>query len=103
MSWSPAGVCVNAKQLRKLWRDLQHGKSDANQHRWLRRYHQAELMRIGLRDILGLAEPEQYLSELSALADACLQYTLEVVMRKKRLKKPAFCDRRIGQTRRPGD
>ncbi len=38
-------------------------------------------MRIGLRDILGLADFEQYLTELSALADACLQYALEVVMR----------------------
>src|SRR5204863_8686048 len=57
---------------------------------WLRRYHQAELMRIGLRDILGLANVEEYLTELSALADACLQYALEVVMRRHRLKPPPF-------------
>jgi len=85
-----SGRLRQRKTTEETLRDLQHGKSDADQHRWLRRYHQAELMRIGLRDILGLAEPEQYLSELSALADACLQYTLEVVMRKKRLKKPPF-------------
>src|SRR5208283_304765 len=48
-------------------RDLRHGLDDKDQHRWLRRYHQAELMRIGLRDILGLADEEQYLAELSAL------------------------------------
>ena len=47
-------------------------------------------MRIGLRDILGLADREQYLTELSALADACLQYALEVVMRKHKLKVPPF-------------
>src|SRR4029077_12283978 len=70
--------------------DLRHGLADADQHQWLRRYHHAELMRIGLRDILGLADFEQYLSELSALADACLQYALEVVMRKHRLKAPPF-------------
>jgi glutamate-ammonia-ligase adenylyltransferase len=70
--------------------DLRHGLADADQHQWLRRYHQAELMRIGLRDILGLADFEQYLSELSALADACLQYALEVVMRRHRLKNPPF-------------
>ena len=39
--------------------------SDEDQQLWLRRYHQAELMRIGLRDILGLADFEQYLTELS--------------------------------------
>ncbi|HXP62090.1 MAG TPA: hypothetical protein VN829_16455, partial [Dongiaceae bacterium] len=51
-------------------RDLRHGLADPDQHLWLRNYHQAELMRIGLRDILGLADPEQYLTELSALAEA---------------------------------
>jgi glutamate-ammonia-ligase adenylyltransferase len=71
-------------------RDLRHGLQDADQHLWLRRYHQTEFMRIGLRDILGLADPEQYLVELSALADACLQYALEVVMQRHRLKQPPF-------------
>jgi glutamate-ammonia-ligase adenylyltransferase len=66
--------------------DLRHGISDADQHLWLRRYHQAELMRIGLRDILGLADSDQYLAELSALADACLQYALEVVLRNRKFK-----------------
>jgi [glutamine synthetase] adenylyltransferase / [glutamine synthetase]-adenylyl-L-tyrosine phosphorylase len=70
--------------------DLRHGLDDADQHRWLRRYHQAELMRIGLRDILGLSDPEQNLKELSALADACIQYSLEVVVRKHGLKTPPF-------------
>jgi glutamate-ammonia-ligase adenylyltransferase len=70
--------------------DLRHGLGDSNQHLWLRRYHQAELMRIGLRDILGLADFEQYLLELSALADACLQYALEVVVRKNKMKSPPF-------------
>src|SRR5439155_19988086 len=77
-----SGRLRQRKTTEETLRDLRHGKSDTDQHQWLRRYHQAELMRIGLRDILGLAETEQYLSELSALADACLQYSLEVVMRK---------------------
>jgi glutamate-ammonia-ligase adenylyltransferase len=71
-------------------RDLRHGLADQDQQLWLRRYHQAELMRIGLRDILGLADFEQHLTELSGLADACLQYALEVVMRKHKLKAPPF-------------
>ncbi|HVV73731.1 MAG TPA: hypothetical protein VHI52_19860, partial [Verrucomicrobiae bacterium] len=78
------------KSAEETLRDLRHGHGDLDQHLWLRRYHQAELMRIGLRDILGLADFEQYLGELSALADACLQYALEVVMRKHRLAKPPF-------------
>jgi len=71
-------------------RDLRHGLDDKDQHLWVRRYHQAELMRIGLRDILGLAPAEQYLAELSALAEACLRYALEVVMRRHKLSAPPF-------------
>src|SRR5207237_9907809 len=78
------------KSAQETLQDLRHGLSDEDQHLWLRRYHQAELMRIGLRDILGLADFEQYLTELSALADACLQYALEVAMRKQRIKVPPF-------------
>ena len=78
------------KSSEETLRDLRHGLDDEDQGLWLRRYHQTELMRIGLRDILGLADCEQYLAELSALADACLQYALEVVTRKHRFKSPPF-------------
>jgi [glutamine synthetase] adenylyltransferase / [glutamine synthetase]-adenylyl-L-tyrosine phosphorylase len=74
-----------AEQIRE---ELRYGRDDADQFLWLRRYHETELMRLGLRDILGLADFEQNLVELSALADACLQYALEVVMRKNKIKKP---------------
>jgi [glutamine synthetase] adenylyltransferase / [glutamine synthetase]-adenylyl-L-tyrosine phosphorylase len=66
--------------------DLRHGLDDADQYLWLRRYHEVEFMRLGLRDILGLVDFEQNLLELSNLADACLQYALEVVLKKARLK-----------------
>jgi glutamate-ammonia-ligase adenylyltransferase len=83
-----SGRLRQRKAAQETLRDLRHGLADADQHLWLRRYHQAELMRIGLRDILGLADFEQYLSELSALAEACLQYALEVVLRRHKLKNP---------------
>ena len=70
--------------------DLRAGAKEEDQHRWLRRYFQAEQMRIGLRDILDLANPEQTQAELSALADAYLTYALEVVMKKNKLKKEPF-------------
>ena len=74
----------------EILKDLRHGLADADQFLWLRRYHEAEQMRLGLRDILGLADFEQNLVELSALADACLQYALEAVMRKNQIKTPPF-------------
>lgn len=78
------------KPAAKILDDLRHGLRDADQHVWLRRYHESELTRLGLRDILGLADFEQNLEELSALADACLQYALEVVMHRYQLKTPPF-------------
>jgi glutamate-ammonia-ligase adenylyltransferase len=83
-----SGRLRQRKSAEETLRDLRHGLADEDQRLWLRRYHQAELMRIGLRDILGLADFEQYLTELSGLADACLQYALEIVLRKHRLKTP---------------
>jgi glutamate-ammonia-ligase adenylyltransferase len=71
----------------EILKGLRHGREDDDQRLWLRRYHQAELMRIGLRDILGLADFEQNLTELSALAEACLEYALEVALRKNKLPK----------------
>jgi glutamate-ammonia-ligase adenylyltransferase len=85
-----SGRLRQRKTAEETLRDLRHGLADADQHLWLRNYHQAELMRIGLRDILGLADFEQYLTELSGLADACLQYALEAVLRRHRLKSPPF-------------
>jgi len=85
-----SGRLRQRKSAEETLRDLRHGLNDEDQRLWLRRYHQAELMRIGLRDILGLADFEQYLTELSGLADACLQYALEVVLRQHKIKAPPF-------------
>ncbi|HKQ39269.1 MAG TPA: bifunctional [glutamate--ammonia ligase]-adenylyl-L-tyrosine phosphorylase/[glutamate--ammonia-ligase] adenylyltransferase, partial [Verrucomicrobiae bacterium] len=70
--------------------ELRHGHKDEDQLLWLRRYHKTELMRIGLRDILGLADFEQNLIELSGLADACLEYATESVLRKHKIRKSPF-------------
>jgi glutamate-ammonia-ligase adenylyltransferase len=85
-----SGRLRRSKIAAETLRELRHGLKDEDQFAWLRRYHQAELMRIGLRDILDLANAEQYLAELSALAEACVQYALEVVTTKHRLKSPPF-------------
>jgi [glutamine synthetase] adenylyltransferase / [glutamine synthetase]-adenylyl-L-tyrosine phosphorylase len=85
-----SGHLRRRKNAGEILQELQLGRPDADQQLWLRRYHKSEFMRIGLRHILGLADCEQNLEELSALADACLQYALEIVMRRRRLKAPPF-------------
>lgn len=80
------GHLLRTKDAEATLRDLRFGATDADQRLWLRRYHQTELMRVGLREILGLADFEQNLIELSALGEACLQYALEAALRKLKLK-----------------
>lgn len=70
--------------------DLRHGLRDEDQHLWLRRYFQTEFARLGLRDILEQVDFEEANAELSALAEACVQYAVEVVTRRARLRKPPF-------------
>ena len=82
-----SGRLRQRKSAAEILRDLRHGRDDADQRLWLRQYHQSELMRIGLRDILGLADFEQNLTELAALADACLEYALEVVLRRQKIPR----------------
>jgi glutamate-ammonia-ligase adenylyltransferase len=72
----------------EILKDLRHGWNDPDQRVWLRRYHQAEFLRIGLRSILRLADHEQNLLELSALADACLEYALDVALRRLKIDDP---------------
>lgn len=85
-----SGRLRRRRSTQEILTDLRLGRDEPDPKAWLRRYHQAEQMRIGLRDILALADPEQYLEELTALAEACVQYALEVVMRKHRLRRPPF-------------
>jgi glutamate-ammonia-ligase adenylyltransferase len=81
-----SGRLGRAKAADEILKDLRYGRADPDQRLWLRRYHQAEFMRIGLRSILGLADPEQNFLELTALADACVQYALEVALRQHKIR-----------------
>lgn len=78
-------------------RDLMHGLGDADQHRWIRLYQQAELMRLGCRDILEIVGPQQVLEGISALADACLQYAVAVICQRHKLKRPPFAIMGLGK------
>jgi glutamate-ammonia-ligase adenylyltransferase len=86
-----SGRLRRSKTADEILKDLRYGMKDPDQHLWIRRYHEAEFMRIGLREILGLADFEQNMIELSALAQACLQYALEIVSAKHKFKSPPVC------------
>lgn len=85
-----SGRLRRRKSTAEILEELRYGLADKDQFAWLRRYYSAELMRVGLRDIAGLADFEQNLGELSALADACLEYALDAVMKRNRLRRAPF-------------
>ncbi|HAK59441.1 MAG TPA: bifunctional [glutamate--ammonia ligase]-adenylyl-L-tyrosine phosphorylase/[glutamate--ammonia-ligase] adenylyltransferase [Nitrospiraceae bacterium] len=61
-------------------------EQDADFYRVLRTFRKQEMLRIGLRDLLGKADLQETVQELSGLAEACLQAAYEWVdgnLRKK--------------------
>ncbi len=84
------GQLRRIKTVSETLADLRHGSTDADQALWLRRYQQAEQLRLGLRSILEYSDTRQSGEELTVLADACLQYALEVVQQRHRLGPSPF-------------
>ncbi len=81
-----SGRLYESRKTERTLADLREGIRDEDQRLWIRRYHETEFTRLGLREILGLAPLEQNLVELTSLAEACLQYALETALRKHRFK-----------------
>jgi len=76
------GYLQRRKSTEQILRELRYGMEEPDQADWIRRYHRSEFTRIGLRDILGLVDWRQSQSELTALAEACLQYSVEIAVQK---------------------
>jgi glutamate-ammonia-ligase adenylyltransferase len=85
-----SGRLRRVKSVAETLADLRHGRADSDQALWLRRYQQAEQLRLGLRSILEYTDTAESGAELNTLADACLQYALEVLQQRHRLATPPF-------------
>ena len=70
----PAGRNALSDRLNALTRD---GEGDKDFYRALRIFRKQEMLRIGLRDLLGKADLRETVSELSELAGVCLQKAYE--------------------------
>lgn len=68
--------------------------------RILRRFRKANMLRIGIRDLMGLADLQETMSELSDLAEACLQVAYERIdsILKNRFGRPMFGSPDEGQS-----
>ncbi len=68
----PRSVAENLRRLDSLG-------ADANNLDPIRAYRQRQLLRIILREVLGLASPTTTFADLSDLAEACLHFTVRVL------------------------
>lgn len=75
------------KSAPEILAELRRGAAEPDQGRRWRRYYEAEVLRLGLRDILGWAEFEQTLDGLSCLVEAGVHCALE----QPSGETPAFC------------
>ncbi len=66
----PTGAPVLAARLDVLFCDV---RDDKDVFRVLREFRRQEMLRIGLRDLLGKADLQETVTELSDLAEVCLQ------------------------------
>ncbi len=72
----PAGKSVLSERLNAVTGDATREKDFS---RALRIFRKQEMLRIGLRDLLGKADLRETVSELSGLAEVCLQKAYEVI------------------------
>lgn len=65
----------------RLTTEIKEAKDDNHLMSLLRRFRQYEMVRIAWRDLIGISSTTQTLLELSWLADACIEITLEYLFK----------------------
>lgn len=71
-------TCSEERMLADLCQAIPEQASFAELKAGLRRYKSEQMLRIGSRDLCGLASLEEVTAELSSLAAACLQRAIEI-------------------------
>ncbi|MGD0651570.1 MAG: bifunctional [glutamate--ammonia ligase]-adenylyl-L-tyrosine phosphorylase/[glutamate--ammonia-ligase] adenylyltransferase [Verrucomicrobiia bacterium] len=80
------------EELTASWmsRDEAASESDASPIEGARLWKQGQLLRIGIEDVMGLADLERIQLEITSLAGACLRFLLEQARRELKLMKFPF-------------
>ncbi len=86
---SAGGLLTEPKNLERMWRELTVARSGDAAER-ARAWKRAELLRIGIEDVMGLVDLEQLQQEITALAEACLRLAVEEVRRELKLQDFPF-------------
>ncbi len=85
------GLLLEPHDRKRMEMDFAHESAETLGAR-LRLFHRAELVRIGLRDILDLvAGPEEVWNEITRLADICMAEAVAHLFGKRNASSDAFC------------
>ncbi len=76
--------------LAEIYSTISHFKSTSKKLNAIRRYKRREILRIGIRDIFGIADFNETVSSISELAEAILQICLELAIEEIKKKFLAF-------------
>jgi glutamate-ammonia-ligase adenylyltransferase len=90
-------ILYRPRPLEQLRKDLRHPGERRDPREWLRIFKRAELLRIGLRDILELEPTHVIHGEITALADASVEFALEKCRAELKLKALPFCVFALGK------
>jgi glutamate-ammonia-ligase adenylyltransferase len=71
-------VLSDPKSLHRMYEELRAaGQEGVDPMETVRRWKRSELMRLGIEDVMGLADLEQTFAEMTSLAETCLRFALE--------------------------
>jgi len=84
-------VLSDPKTLARMCGELQATQADGlDPMEAARRWKRAELVRIGIEDVMGLADIEQTHAEMTSLGEACLRFAVEQAEQDLKLQKLPF-------------
>ncbi|MGO9608038.1 MAG: bifunctional [glutamate--ammonia ligase]-adenylyl-L-tyrosine phosphorylase/[glutamate--ammonia-ligase] adenylyltransferase [Verrucomicrobiia bacterium] len=84
-------VLSDPKSVHRMGEELHTAEEDGREPmETARRWKSAEMVRIGIEDVMGLADIEQTHAQMTWLAEACLRFALERVQQERKLARLPF-------------
>jgi glutamate-ammonia-ligase adenylyltransferase len=86
---SEGGLLAEPKSFERMWCELTAARGGEMAER-ARVWKRAELLRIGIEDVMGFVDLEQFQQEMTALAEVCLRCAMEEARRELKLEDFPF-------------
>jgi len=90
-------ILRRSKTRGELLEELRGTRGRRKPEDWLRIYKRAELLRCGVRDVLGLSDLEKVHDEQSTLAEACVDFALPACLKEMKTPRLPFAIIGVGK------